>query len=934
MTGVQNPNGEIPSGSVADLLVLEALGHGRRDSDPLEALLQAKPKRPEGGQLPSPSVAETTSFPEAPARLQPQASSQVRNLWVDPGTAEDRGSDNSRDSPQDAPPSLGLSTEIPVLLNSHDLLSAAVSSAPSAGTPAGPSCRCQGCSRLAVDGEAAVASVEQAPIVLDGLVTLAGGLDLSKTFLLSSNPYAKKSIFLDFDGFQIGSTPWENGGALSLKSFYTSFDTTALTEIQRIWQRVAEDFAPFDVNVTTQDPGTENLRKSGSTDDRWGIRVAFTSNINLLTGTAIANAGGGGTAFYNSFNWSTDDVALVFNRGEYSAAATASHEVGHTLNLTHDGNATTEYYVGHGGTGATSWGTIMGAPYLGNDENLTQWSRGEYLGANNTQDDLASITTGNGFSYASDDHGNTFSTATLLGGTSFSSFGVIERNTDIDLFRFDTGAGQVSFNIVNASRAFVANGGSYLTEYLASRGPNLDIAATLYRADQSVYSTFNPADLTTAGFSINLDAGTYYLGIDGVGSGNPWASTPTGYTDYGSLGQYMVSGKVQPVSLASTTTLTTPPPPPPPAPTLVMAASSPLVTSEAGGTASFQVSLSRAPTRDVIVNLTSSNTAEGTLLTNRLVFTSSNWSTPQTVTVRGVDDAVVDGSRTYAINLTTSSSDTAFHQLVSAPMAVSNLDNDVVPAAVTFTASSGALRLGRTYITAPTVTGTLANISTSDNQYLALTEGSFYVKTNVIGSTLNAYQLTFNNLVNARQLIFEGFRTENLQNDNFQVQVSINGGTNWTTAFLVDSATEKTLTYNLATPLNGSALVRILDTNLSGKASFLDTLSIDRLVFSDRALAPAPMDAAPLEDPIIGSAVGTTADPGDSLTNGFALDLPDTGNLPGSDLTGPWDSDPLPGTFLAGGGGSDPMPSAAAALAPLTGSITSEPWMVASPPLV
>ncbi|WP_216905048.1 zinc-dependent metalloprotease, partial [Synechococcus sp. CCY 9618] len=85
-------------------------------------------------------------------------------------------------------------------------------------------------------------------------------------------------------------------------------------------------------------------------------------------------------------------MALVFNRGDYSAAATASHEVGHTLGLTHDGAGSTEYYAGHGGTGPTSWGTILGAPYLGDDENLTQWSKGEYYGANNSQDDLAVIT--------------------------------------------------------------------------------------------------------------------------------------------------------------------------------------------------------------------------------------------------------------------------------------------------------------------------------------------------------------------------------------------------------------------------------------------------------------------------------------------------------------------------------------------------------------
>ncbi|MCP9833915.1 MULTISPECIES: zinc-dependent metalloprotease family protein [unclassified Cyanobium] len=384
-------------------------------------------------------------------------------------------------------------------------------------------------------------------------------MDLSKTFQLHSNPIATKSIFLDFDGFSISSTRWENGGALSLAPFYTSFDSAALTEIQRIWQRVAEDFSPFNVNVTTEDPGSENLRKFGTGDDRWGIRVAFTHNLNLLTSNAITNAGGGGTAYYNSFNWSTDDVALVFNRGEYTAAETASHEVGHALGLDHDGAGTTEYYGGHGGTGPTSWGSIMGAPWVGNDENLTQWSKGEYANASNTQDDLAVIVGGNGFTYSADDHGNSFATATVLSGLSFSSFGVIERNTDIDMFRFNTGAGLVSFDIVNATRAYIGSPGSTITQYIAPIGPNLDIAASLYRSNGSLVQTFNPADLTTASFSINLSAGTYYLAIDGVGAGTPFASTPTGYTDYGSLGQYMVTGTVQSTTSQPPPTSTPPP---------------------------------------------------------------------------------------------------------------------------------------------------------------------------------------------------------------------------------------------------------------------------------------------------------------------------------------------------------------------------------------
>ena len=65
---------------------------------------------------------------------------------------------------------------------------------------------------------------------MDGVVSLGTGVDLSRTFQLHSNPYATKTIFLDFDGFDISSTPWENGRALSLGAFFSSFDTTALNQ--------------------------------------------------------------------------------------------------------------------------------------------------------------------------------------------------------------------------------------------------------------------------------------------------------------------------------------------------------------------------------------------------------------------------------------------------------------------------------------------------------------------------------------------------------------------------------------------------------------------------------------------------------------------------------------------------------------------------------
>jgi hypothetical protein len=372
------------------------------------------------------------------------------------------------------------------------------------------------------------AKAEQAPSANGPSSSFDVLYPLDQTFKLHSRPDATKTIFLDFDGHSLSATPWENGGPLQLRGFYNSIGEPEMREIQQIWASVAEDYAPFDVDVTTEDPGSDALRKFGTGDTTWGIRVAFTSNINLLTGAAIKNAGGGGTGYYNSFNWGTDDVCLVFNRGKYSAAETASHEAGHTLGLKHDGaGTTTVYYPGHGGTGATSWGTIMGAPYLGDDENVTQWSKGEYTGANNTQDDLAVITTANGFGYRADDHGNTDDSATSLtaSGNVFAARGVVEQQSDADVFSFTIGGGSVTLDVKPYNSA-----------------PNLDVRARLYGPGPggNLIQDVNPDTVLNAVATVGLTAGTYYVHVESSATGTPLANPPTGYTRYGSLGQYEV----------------------------------------------------------------------------------------------------------------------------------------------------------------------------------------------------------------------------------------------------------------------------------------------------------------------------------------------------------------------------------------------------------
>jgi hypothetical protein len=380
-------------------------------------------------------------------------------------------------------------------------------------------------------------------------MALANRVDLAHTFFLHSSPTATKTIYLDFNGHTTTRTSWNNrlsGISLETPAFSTDADTSKFSDaelerIQYIWQRVAEDFAPFNVDVTTEHLGEEALANAGGKDTEWGTRVAIGgSNKDWYGG------GAGGVAYINVFGMASAGPAFVFaqnlgNGGEKYVAEAISHEIGHTLGLCHDGCPPAAYYKGHGGKGKTGWAPIMGIAY---DKPVSQWSKGEYSGANMQQDDIETIASArNGFGFRPDDFGDTIAHAKPLTGPSLSQFGIITTRKDTDCFAFTTGAGKINISIASATEAWVrdAAADSYSSTVLVGRSPNLDIAAMLYSADGTLIATSNPPNGLSANFGNKLAAGTYYLMIDGVGFGDPLTN---GYSDYGSLGGYLVSGSL------------------------------------------------------------------------------------------------------------------------------------------------------------------------------------------------------------------------------------------------------------------------------------------------------------------------------------------------------------------------------------------------------
>ncbi len=105
-------------------------------------------------------------------------------------------------------------------------------------------------------------------------------------------------------------------------------------------------------------------------------------------------------------------------------------------------------------------------------------------------------------------------------------------------------------------------------------------------------------------------------------------------------------------------------------------------TSEDGSTAAVDVTLATRPTGNVVLDVASTDTAQGTVSPAMLTFTPTNWSTAQRVTLTGVDDAppgAPDGSQNYTVTLTVNTADTAdanYDALSAAVIHARNLDDE------------------------------------------------------------------------------------------------------------------------------------------------------------------------------------------------------------------------------------------------------------------
>lgn len=345
---------------------------------------------------------------------------------------------------------------------------------------------------------------------------------------LNSRPGARAQLFLDFDGdvtsfweiYSPGTTP-----AFSIDTDATTFSVTELTTINQIYKRVAEKYSPFDINVTTVDPGNRN--------DRETIQVIIGG-----TGAWFGSTPVGGLAWPGSFYNGFQNKVFVFSgnlrpdvSSRYTAEA-AAHEAGHSFGLMHQSSYSTvpftEYSLGNYVKDPTLPGVQQPyqpgseSPIMGNSyyaERGLWWNGPTPSGSTVLQNDLAILSnSSNGFGYRLDDHGSTAGAAsdlTIQPTGQFSITGVIENTADKDFFRFTTLGGP--FNIT-------------VSPY--ELGGMLDASIFLYDINGTLLAMAGTASLgeTITGA---LNAGTYALAVGSAGN-------------FGDIGQFSLSGSIVP----------------------------------------------------------------------------------------------------------------------------------------------------------------------------------------------------------------------------------------------------------------------------------------------------------------------------------------------------------------------------------------------------
>ena len=353
-------------------------------------------------------------------------------------------------------------------------------------------------------------------------------LTLANVTSLQSRPGAPKVLYIDYMAGSVSGTAWNIGNNAPPIINYENYtydndaSTFSLIDLQSMyagWAETAEDYAPFDVNVTT---------------DLAVYNAATHLNKSKIISTSTDWFQAGGVAYVDVFGLRNDDfynIGWTFNKTFSSMGMTNAHESGHQMGLSHDGVGSQDYYDGHG-----NWGPVMGAPF---GQDFVQWSNGSYPGANQLQNDLTIIQGKLGL--VADDHGDNNASSTQISTPEVDGFiSPAGLRNDIDVFNFRL-ANTQTINLTVRSLFQQANSNSGDN---TAGGLNLSAQIELRDASNVLIQQKSPSSNAANNdfsFSGNLAAGTYYLSIQNQSYD---MNSSTGFVEYGNGGFYQILNNI------------------------------------------------------------------------------------------------------------------------------------------------------------------------------------------------------------------------------------------------------------------------------------------------------------------------------------------------------------------------------------------------------
>lgn len=382
-------------------------------------------------------------------------------------------------------------------------------------------------------------------LFLLGLTNLV--LGQSATPQLESRPGAPNVFYLDFDGEVVNNPNWYPQTINALPSTLTT------QQKREVFNIVVQNYVIFNINVTTK----ESVYNATSSTRRFKCVITPTSDWYGNWG-GVAGIGAWANTIYEPAWVFEDNLSFDSKSTGYAAV----HEMGHVVGLNHHGlyksdQTRIEVYHPGKGSGETSWGPIMGAPY---SSNVLQFAAGPTTTpfcSQNFQSDIEAILAGQfqfnpGLITLIPDESTNINNAKVLNvvNNTIADSGLITNGNDVDFYRVTLNSqGIITANVRPTS----------LSQDLTNNTATMDTRVAILNSSNVVlFSDSNLSKLSCSVTTTQLAAGTYYIRVGASGNPNFTDFCYTTDTRYGSVGKYYLTGSVSTTTQLPTANFTIP----------------------------------------------------------------------------------------------------------------------------------------------------------------------------------------------------------------------------------------------------------------------------------------------------------------------------------------------------------------------------------------